>query len=623
LLAKRIANQGKWENATESDKQVALEIAQEMDGLPLALDQAGAFIEEMMLSLVEYLNLYRQEGAKLLEERGELATDDHPSVMVTFRLAFTKVQERSPAAADLLRICAFLAPDDIPEEIFTAGASVLAEPLKTAATNALDFAKAVREAGRFSLIERKSTNQTLNIHRLVQEVLRSEMEEVSTREGWLEQIIKTVNQVFPDIDFKNWSLCDRLLTHSVKLYEFLNIYSLNPPAAAQLFNQAGRYLKERGQYLIAESLLLKSITIYKNQFGIEHIIVAMVLNNLGELYRAQGCYDKAGSQYNQSLLICEKYLNSDHSIFCTILNNLAGLYEFQGRYEIAEKYYKRALNILKKYANLDDIRIAGIFNNIGNLNLYLNKYEKAEWYLLKSLALREKYLVSDDPSLAQSFNNLAEFYCTREKYEQAKPFCKKALDIRKKHLGSKHPDFATSLCILAKISYVEGKKETSIKLYLEALSIQRQALDKNHPRIADTLNQLGAIYLNEKKYAKAEEYLFESLKIIEQHPIQDFHRIAVILMQLAVLYDNYKNRIAAESFDSKKIFIHEAELYYLKSLFICSQNLGETHPTTMAASMNFQGFISQAIDEGWENQLSNHPATQILIKQFQAEADAG
>jgi NB-ARC domain len=60
--AKRIANQGEWETATEADKQVALEIAQEMDGLPLALDQAGAYVEEMMLSLTEYLNLYRQEG---------------------------------------------------------------------------------------------------------------------------------------------------------------------------------------------------------------------------------------------------------------------------------------------------------------------------------------------------------------------------------------------------------------------------------------------------------------------------------------------------------------------------------------------------------------------------------
>jgi NB-ARC domain len=202
--AKRIANQGEWHGATEADQRVALEIAQEMDGLPLALDQAGAFIEEMMLSLAEYLNLYRQEGAKLLAERGELATDDHPSVTVTFRLAFAKVQERSPAAADLLRVCAFLAPDDIPEDIFTAGASVLAEPLRTVATSALDFAKAVREAGRFSLIERNSSTQTLNIHRLVQEVLRDEME-TATRHDWLEQAILVVNQIFPSVEF-NWTL---------------------------------------------------------------------------------------------------------------------------------------------------------------------------------------------------------------------------------------------------------------------------------------------------------------------------------------------------------------------------------------------------------------------------------
>lgn len=254
--AKRIADQAEWEAATEADRQVALEIAQEMDGLPLALDQAGAYAEEMMLSLTEYLNLYRQEGAKLLAERGELATD-HDSVTVTFRLAFAKVEERSRAAADLLRVCAFLAPDDIPEEIFTAGASVLAEPLRTVAANALDFAKAVREAGRFSLIERNSSNQTLNIHRLVQEVLRDEMEPAIWH-GWLEQAIKVLNQAFPEVEFKDWPLCERLLPHVIVLSNFENVDASELIELGLLFNQAGVYLLARGVYSLSRALIVVS-----------------------------------------------------------------------------------------------------------------------------------------------------------------------------------------------------------------------------------------------------------------------------------------------------------------------------------------------------------------------------
>jgi hypothetical protein len=103
-----------------------------MDGLPLALDQAGAYIEEQVLSLAEYLELFRTEKAELLQERGQL-DPDHPSVTVTFTLAFEKVATASATAADLVRACAFLAPDAIPEDIFSEGGKAFGEPLSTVA----------------------------------------------------------------------------------------------------------------------------------------------------------------------------------------------------------------------------------------------------------------------------------------------------------------------------------------------------------------------------------------------------------------------------------------------------------------------------------------------------------
>jgi hypothetical protein len=93
-------------------------LSRELDGLPLALDQAAAYIEETPSTLAEYLELYRSAGAKLRANRGDLP-DDHPeSVSVTFSLALEKVSGDSTAAADLLRLCTFLDADAIPEEIF-------------------------------------------------------------------------------------------------------------------------------------------------------------------------------------------------------------------------------------------------------------------------------------------------------------------------------------------------------------------------------------------------------------------------------------------------------------------------------------------------------------------------
>jgi hypothetical protein len=75
-----------------------------------------------------------------LNRRGKLA-EDHPSVTVTFLLAFNKVADANPAAADLLRVCAFLEADSIPEEIFSEGANELGEALSSAAESSRTYKK--------------------------------------------------------------------------------------------------------------------------------------------------------------------------------------------------------------------------------------------------------------------------------------------------------------------------------------------------------------------------------------------------------------------------------------------------------------------------------------------------
>src|SRR6266516_4467391 len=111
--------------ASTPDRTTAKEISQTMDGLPLALDQAGAYIEETQWSLTEYLRLFQIRKEELLQRRGKLTTDHPESVGTTWSLAFEKVQQANPAAADLLRLCTFLDPDIIQEEIITIGASEL------------------------------------------------------------------------------------------------------------------------------------------------------------------------------------------------------------------------------------------------------------------------------------------------------------------------------------------------------------------------------------------------------------------------------------------------------------------------------------------------------------------
>jgi hypothetical protein len=143
--------------------------------------------------------------------------------------------------ARLLRVCAFLEADSIPEEIFSEGAKELGEALGSAAESPLALTDAIGEAARFSLLRRHPEARTLSLHRLAQAVLRDEMDG-DTRRMWAERAVRALNVVFPNVEHSTWPLCGRLISHAQLLASFIDEYGFDFPAAAQLMNQAGCWL---------------------------------------------------------------------------------------------------------------------------------------------------------------------------------------------------------------------------------------------------------------------------------------------------------------------------------------------------------------------------------------------
>jgi tetratricopeptide (TPR) repeat protein len=290
--------------AGPSDQQAAArELSIKLDGLPLALEQAGAFIEETPSSPIEYLQLYAEAGAEL--RRISL---EHVSVHATFSLAFEKVEGASRAASDLLRLCAFFAPDKIPEEILIKAAQELGENLGALATNALQRTQVIGQACRLSLLHRDAISKNLSIHRQVQAVLRDMMAEKGEERIWAERAVRAVNHAFPKVEFSAWPVCERLLAQAHACAELIDQWRLELPEAADLLNEAGFYQFQRGRYTDTEPLYQRALAIRENALGAGHPDVASSLNNLAELFRAQGQYEKAAPVYERALAIRKKAL---------------------------------------------------------------------------------------------------------------------------------------------------------------------------------------------------------------------------------------------------------------------------------------------------------------------------
>jgi hypothetical protein len=103
------------------EKEAAAQLAKELGYLPLALEQAGAFISENGSQFRDYLASYGKQRLELLDRSKPIAGDYKESVATTWLMNFNQIESASPASADLLRFSAFLDPDSIPMTLIILG----------------------------------------------------------------------------------------------------------------------------------------------------------------------------------------------------------------------------------------------------------------------------------------------------------------------------------------------------------------------------------------------------------------------------------------------------------------------------------------------------------------------
>lgn len=518
--------------------QEADALAKEVGYLPLALEQAAAYIAETGANFSTYLAGYRKQGLTLLEKQGPVMGNDEKeqqkrTVATTWALNFADIEGNSPASADLLRLSAFLAPDAIPLELLEKGGQQLTEPLAKRLAEAVEDSLVLDELLspllRFSLIHRDNEKRTYSIHPLVQEIVREGLSKEHQR-AWAERAVRASTAAFPDVtQFESWPICDRFLPHALACARLIEFWAMEFPDAALLMNQAGFYLYERAEYAQTEPLFRRGLAIYEGVLGLGHRETATSLNNLAVLYDAQGRHQEAEPLYRRALEIREKVLGPEHPATATTLNNLAELYRDQGRNQEAEPLYRRALEIDEKALGPEHPDTAIDINNLAELYRGQGRNDEAEPLNRRALAIREKALGLEHPATATSLNNLAALYHAQGRHHEAEPLYQQALAIREKVLGPEHPATATTLNNLAELYRGQGKYDKAEPLYRRALTIREKVLGLEHIDTAQSLNNLAVLLDTQEKPAEAEPLYRRALAIREKalgnaHPLTALSR---------------------------------------------------------------------------------------------------
>lgn len=575
--ARIIGEQAPPDEASETAYAQAALIVQEVDGLPLALDQAGAYIEETGCGLGRYLGYYRDQGTKtrLLEKRGKL-THVHPdSVKRTLSLTLEAIAREHAGALDLLHLCAFLHPDAIPREMIEQGASALGAPLRALAADAVALDEAIAILRGFSLVQYCTDPTMLGIHRVVQDILREEIMRGQPHR-WASQAVRLMSRVFPDAEFSNWSTCEQYFAQARSCAELITEFHITQKEAARLLQHLGSYCYQRAYYQDAERYLTAALQIYRQSTRPDQGAHAQALNNLGLVYHKQGKYHEAEEHYQQAREMRERIHDADHTDIAQTLNNLALLYKDVGRYQEAEELYQRVRIIDEHTLGPDHPDTAVTLFNLALVYDEQGKYALAEPLYQRAFSIEERTLSADHPDLALSLNMQASQYEDQGNYPEAEILYQRALVILERSVGPEHPDTAQSLHGLARLYEAQERYQDAQALYQQALAVLEHSVGPDHLDTARTLNDLAGLYDTQERYQEAEMLYQQALKVYEQILGSEHLDTANILNNLAWLLRRQKR-------------YQEAEELYRRALEIYEQSADPEHPGIATLLNNLGG----------------------------------
>jgi tetratricopeptide (TPR) repeat protein len=379
------------ERTGQADATAAGQLAEALGDLPLALEQAGAYVDEQGITLAAYTRQLRTRAPELFAA-GQ-PPDYQNTVATTWTVSFQVVEQASPVTADLLRLCAFLGSDAIPSSLFGPGADLLPEPLGRVASDPDQLAMAVAPARRYALM--KVVNSTLSMHRLVQVVVRHQLNP-EQQQRWATTALHLVRSAFPaeHTNPEAWPVYARLLPHAQAVTNDTDVPEIDHKVTSWLLNEAGRYLWQRADYQQARRLLERALALRQAHMGPNHPDTATSVSDLANVLRAEGDLAGARMLHQRALAIREICLGSDHPDTATSLNNVANILYNQGDLDGARALHERSLAIREACLEPDHPETGWSLNNLavvlhaqGDLDGARNLHERA-------LAIRETRLVA-------------------------------------------------------------------------------------------------------------------------------------------------------------------------------------------------------------------------------------
>ena len=471
----------------DPDGRAALELAGELGGLPLALEQAAAYVQASGESLAGYLALFRLRRADLLR-RGE-PTGYSQTVATTWRLAFTDVQQAAPGADGLLRLLAFCAPELIPLRLLLQPRPGLGDKLGPEVApvllpllnDQLAAGDAVAALRRHSLIS-PPADGSVSVHRLVQAITIAQMT-AELAAAWQRAVAAVIDAALPT-DPKSpdaWTAFASLLPH----------------AQAALGENSGSmrkvvsYLGYSGNYPAARDLQQRVLQAQSRVSGPEHPDALVDRGHLARWTGEAGDAARARDQYRALLPVDERVLGPEHPETLSARGHLAGWTGQAGDPAGARDQYAALLPVDERVFGPEHRETLGARANLAWWTGEAGDPAGARDQYAALLPVDERVLGPEHPHTLTARANLARWTGEAGDPAGARDQFAALVPVRERVLGAEHPDTLIARASLASWTGWAGDAAGARDQFAALVPVRERVLGAEHPRTLATRANLA------------------------------------------------------------------------------------------------------------------------------------
>lgn len=561
----------------KDERDAAVALAQELGHLPLALEQAAAYIWVRKYSISSYLELYKKHRLALFKT-GKPPKGYKDTVATTWDVSLAALADFS-GASDLMNLFAFLAPEKIPLSIVAQGSEFLPPDLKEAVKNQLSLDSAIAALGSYSLAE--ISEEFVSVHRLVQAVVRERLTD-EARKTWAEAALRVTLAAYPDEpqDHRDWVEASILTPHAITVLSLASAADNATTEAGLLLNQLGLFLESMGVFGAARQCFELALAINEETHGPDHPVVAIGLSNLGLMLNALEDLGSAKSNLERALLIVEAFYDSDHPEVARIHHNLGIVMRKLGNLVSAKLHCEKALRIIETVYGPDHPNTATALNNLAAILLDLGDLQTAQSASDRALRIHEAVYGPDDPHVASALNDFGIVLMHLRDLDGARKHLERALQIDESVYGQTHPNVARDKSNLSNLFRRMGDLAGARTNSEQALAIIESTYGMDHPRAAGELTNLGFVQLELGISEDVRNKVERALQIYEAAYGTDHPGVAKDLVNLAML-------IFRMGYSEETLTLMERAIPLLESTF------GRDHPRIREVRKNLESLAKR------------------------------